>query len=491
MKDKETTKPLSSNESDTALTADNGSAIEKDSDDDKAWVPGTIQVVFGSAERSGLREWWDSSEKMRRSDYSEDWSPELKQLLQSNELDEWGPSFPLSYPWSRDSREELLAFYQKSGRDRFVTFHFRPGGDLISLADKLEQLPEILRASLAPRLKPPCEPHQEPLVGNNDLLPGGQPETQWYLFRCGVDKAWAKASGDGVVIADIDWGFNPYHQDLFPQITTKKNTMDNSAGVSNGNKLDHGTAVLGLAGGAVNCLGMAGIAYKASLWAIQAGMDDIENELHWLSGIDFVRSEATTARKVMILELQTKTGWNIELSDTINKAIKDAIYAGVVACVPAGNAGVDAGLDPNHKPIPPTGSVLVGATKYDPQLNIRGTSNVGCRIVVYAPGDEKHDLTCDVPATDGYTRFFGGTSGAVAKVAGVVALMLSVNDKLTQAEICEILADSPKIVVDGSGNEVGVLVDAERAVSQALKRKGGGRADVRADSYAPNIPRIP
>jgi hypothetical protein len=45
---------------------------------------------------------------------------------------------------------------------------------------------------------------------------------------------------------------------------------DGSTTVNHGSYIYHGAGVMGLAGAAVNNKGMAGIAYKASLWPIQA-----------------------------------------------------------------------------------------------------------------------------------------------------------------------------------------------------------------------------
>ena len=133
------------------------------------------------------------------------------------------------------------------------------------------------------------------------------------------------------------------------------------------------------------------------------------------------------------------------------------------------SASRDAGIGDDGLPIPPTGSIVVGATRYDKLRNIVGASNSGRRVVVYAPGDPSHDLTCSLP-NDRYRNRFGGTSAAVAKIAGAVALMLEVNPQLRPADVHEILSQSNIPVFDHDGNRVGVLLDAEQAVSEACKR---------------------
>src|SRR6185437_9555954 len=325
--------------------------------------------------------------------FSEAWPAALTKVAASHKLRSWRPSFPLTYSWSS---EEVLAdasnIYRASGRDRFVTLKFPADADVLSIARELRELPEIARASAVPKFTPPSDPLTEPLVGIDDQVTyttNGSLQNQWYIFRCGVNRAWSFATGKGVTIADLDWGFNANHEDLELRIGLTQNMLPASFGstvVADGNRLDHGTAVLGLAGARVNDLGMAGTAYEANLWAIQAGSESVSEPACWVAGIDFVRMTSSGGRKIIILEIQTARCGNIEMVPSINKAICDAIGDGVVVCVPAGNGRSpmpDAGIDDDGNPIPPTGSILVGATKFDPAVNIRTSSNGGSRVVVY------------------------------------------------------------------------------------------------------------
>jgi hypothetical protein len=447
-----------------------------------AWIRGRIDIEFIEAVDSGLDT--DAFDPRDREGFSEAWPAGLIEVAANHKLNTWRPSFPLTYSWTpEDAIAGARAAYRAAGRDRFITLTFPPDADVLDIAKEIRELPEVARASAVPKLSPPSTPFHEPLVGRNDQVTdiicwaNGCLQNQWYIFRCGIDRAWNVATGKGVTIADIDWGFNPNHQDLELRIGLTQNMLPVSISqtvVANGNRLDHGTAVLGLAGARVNALGMAGTAYEADLWAIQAGSESVIDPACWVSAIDFVRDTPSNGRKIIILEIQTASCGNIEMDVTINKAICDAIAAGVVVCVPAGNGSpsLDAGLGDDGNPIPPTGSILVGATKFDPATNIRANSNGGARIVVYAPGDRDHDLTCAL-LRNKYRNKFGGTSGAVAKVAGVAALMLEVNSQLTHHDVRDILAQSNIPVVDDSGQQVGVLLDAKQAVCEALRRAGG------------------
>ena len=110
---------------------------------------------------------------------------------------------------------------------------------------------------------------------------------------------------------------------------------------------------------------------------------------------------------------------------------------------------------------------VVGATWYDAQKNVV-SSRHGDRITVYAPGDPSHDLT-GTSLPELYTNFFGGSSGAVAKVGGAVALMLEADNLLTPAQIKDLLRQSETEVVritpNGEEVKAGVLLDCEYSIS--------------------------
>ncbi|WP_447600625.1 S8 family peptidase [Nitrospira sp. Nam80] len=260
-------------------------------------------------------------------------------------------------------------------------------------------------------------------------------------------------------------------------MTHAYNAYDGGTNVSTGGYVYHGTGVTGLAGGADNDLGIAGIAYEATIWPVQAdsGPGPFLGGNAWARAIDWVRTtDSGGMRKVIILEVQTGSFGNYEMVPSVNAAIRTAIAHGVVVCVAAGNGNRDAGIDDQGNPIPPTGSILVGATEYHATENRRASfSNFGAPVVVCAPGDSSHDLTCNNTADNAYRNGFGGTSGATPKVAGTVALMLDVNPNLTHEQIRTILNTTGTAVVTAPGKPVGTFLNAEAAVREALRRTGG------------------
>ena len=438
------------------------------------WMPGLVQVVFKDPDDSGVV--IEGLEDGREQDRFPDcWPGDLKKVLQKNK-GTWKPSFPLLYPWSKRESEEDLnrarEFYIKSKRARFVTFRFPPDANVVQVAADLKNIPGIEQAKPVAKVVPPQ--FDDPYFGESDevqTLDDGL-ENQWYAYRCNLPQALQQVKGKGVVIAAIDWGFDVSHPDYSAAITLRKNVKYDNDLVGNGNAIHHGTGTLGLAGARINnSEGMVGFAPHSLLWAIQAGEDDEFNPEYWMRAIDFVREEDSGPhRKVIILEVQTAFRGNIESNDVINQAIRDAIAANIVVCVPAGNGTGDAGKDELGNDIPETGSVLVGATTVE---NV-AFGRTGDRITVYAPGDPEHDLTCtSLPPL--YTNYFGGTSGAVAKVGGAVALLLEADDSLTTAEVADIFKQSEHSAVNAAGERVGALLDCGYAVYSRIERRQPAR----------------
>jgi subtilisin family serine protease len=410
---------------------------------------------------------------------------QLHELLNSHSLKAAHYSFRLHHPGKRRRPDA-----EKANLSRFVQLHFPLDANMERLLRNLRQLPVVKRAvAYTGSIPARAQPAQlDPLVGQNDQWNLDQAFNcgfQWYHYRCNVPQAWQRVSGRNVAIADIDTGFNVTHQDLAPNIEMPwaYNSVSNTRGTSAlppGQDMDHGTGVLGIIGAAMNGLGIAGVAYNAKLWPIEAQIGNGSAQ-EWEPighAIDWLTQSAPVDRRVVInVEFQVPgTGANIEQIPSVNAAIKQAIAKGLVVCVAAGNGNLDAGLcDDGVTPIESTGSILVGATNYDPNANPRAIvpaddegSNYGPSITVSAPGDKYCDPTCSGNNPAGYTSQFGGTSGAAAKVAGVIALILEANPKLSHEEVKDILQRTGSALPPDPPYDIGVFLDAGAAVDAAL-----------------------
>lgn len=373
----------------------------------------------------------------------------------------------------------------KDDLSRFVDLHFPADAEVAAIVKELRSRPDVVQAIEISGYRPAFP--TDPLVGTsgNGALPGQAAldpaglNLQWYIFRCGVDQAWNSASGNGVVIADVDAGFYLDHEDLVANVEVEHcyNAVDGSTDVTSNGDTAHGTGVLGLAAAASNGVGMAGVAYAAKLWPIQTDEgaptqllgDQVANAIAWIGGHD-----PRDRRVVILVEQQTAAEGNIEQSPAVQAAIIGAIKAGYVVCVAAGNGDRDASIADDGSAIPETGSILVGATAYADAGNPRavwGTeaSNWGDRITVSAPGDPLNDVTCRDQGPSDYTPGFGATSGAAAKVAGVIALMLEVNPSLTHDQVKQIVMNTGTALTND--RKMGVFINAGAAVQRALQLK--------------------
>jgi subtilisin family serine protease len=382
------------------------------------------------------------------------------------------------------TQDQVSALERLPALSNFVRLRFPPGTPPSEVTAALKRLPEVARAVVVPRAAPPIialstPTPTDPLIGGGGGLisvdPNTNLESQWYLYRTRVPQAWRYSRGANVVVADIDWGFRTTHQEFRLAVERTYNAFDGGNGVTNGAHAAHGTAVVGIVGARANNDGICGYAPESALWVIQG--DSSPNprvfEEPWAEAIDYVRrTDAGGRRKVIIVEVQTSPlGGNYEQVPSVHRAIRAAIADGCVVCVAAGNGNRPADRTDGDEPFDPTGSILVGATAYDERLNKRAWfSNYGSRVVVSAPGDPLHDVTCGQAADNAYRNSFGGTSGATPKVAGTVALMLSVNPQLSHDDIREVLAGTGAPVTEDPGKPIGVFLNAEAAVAEALRR---------------------
>ncbi|MEN7547254.1 S8/S53 family peptidase [Rapidithrix thailandica] len=143
------------------------------------------------------------------------------------------------------------------------------------------------------------------------------------------------------------------------------------------------------------------------------------------------------------------------------------------------------------------GVVTVGAV--DRSGNIWGYSSRGSQMDLVAPSGNTNlngDVrTTDRPGTNGYangnyTTEFGGTSAACPQVAGVAALMLSVNPELTEAQVVSILRNTAtNMGPSGFDNTYGYgRVNARLAVSSAVPKITGPSSICTSGSMSVVVP---
>jgi hypothetical protein len=254
----------------------------------------------------------------------------------------------------------------------------------------------------------------------------------------GVDAIYgwqvAGGAGDGVRIVDIENGWQLDH----PELITAQITSRSVFGVASADDIDHGTAVAGIVVGADNGVGSVGMVPNAALDLVTNiranGIPDTANAIAWasrhLTRGDILLLEAAANFFALSDPNDAKPDILVEFDPAAQLQIRLAVGRGITVIEPAGNAdNVDLDRFPflaHTWPESPTfsGAIVVGsardtaADEDPPSGNWARNSAFGRRVDCFAAGRMVIAPKADDP--DHY-QFFGGTSGASAIVAGLVA----------------------------------------------------------------------
>ena len=349
----------------------------------------------------------------------------------------------------------------------------------------------------ATQAKPAAQAATTPEVTapNDTLYP-----QQWNLHGTkgiSAPEAWQTTQGAGVTVAVIDSGIVK-HPDLDanvlpgydfitePSIARDGNGRDSDptdqgnweeAGVCDADSEAsesnwHGTHVAGsIAAIMNNKRGIVGVAPNSKILPVRAlgmcgGYDsDIADAMVWAAGgtVEGVPANSNPA-KIINLSL----GGEGTCPATYSKAIAEVNKRGAILVVAAGNDGQDTS---KVAPANCGGSIVVGAT--DQEGKRSDFSNYGKLVDVSAPGSSimsTVDLGTTVSKGAGYTEY-DGTSMAAPQVAGVIALMKSVDPSLTAERAKQILKQSSKpltcdVNACGSG-----IVNAASALAMVQGKK--------------------
>lgn len=272
----------------------------------------------------------------------------------------------------------------------------------------------------------------------------------WGADLVKAPEAWAKGyTGQGVVVAVVDTGVDYNHADLKDNIwTNTKEIPDNGIDddgdgyiddvrgwnfVNNTNEVmddnSHGTHVSGTIAGENNDFGVTGIAYGAKIMPVKVLNDSGSGSYSAIAnGIYYAVNHGANV-------INLSLGGDFPNS-TLASAIDYASKKGAVVVMAAGNNGYPFVSYPAA--YANKSGIAVGAV--DQNNNIADFSNQpGLSQLAYvtAPGV---DIYSTVPG-DKYASY-SGTSMATPHVAGVVALMLSANHNLTEAQVRQILTNS-------------------------------------------------
>ena len=295
-----------------------------------------------------------------------------------------------------------------------------------------------------------------------------------------VVPAWNITTGSSsITVAVVDEGVEHNHEDIGGRVLNGY-TIRNSTGYGEPQNEDessekaHGTACAGIIAATNNNIGIRGIASNVKILPINIEPDYDEG---LGTNIEIADAILWTYPKSDVISCS----FSLLDSDDIHSAINSALTLGrngkgCVFVAASGNYGE--AYNNVSCPARYSGVIAVGAVKKDG--TIWPYSQGGNNLDVVAPsgliwlfGDV---VTTDRMAPKGYnpnsnyTTTFGGTSAACPQVAGVAALMLSVNPNLTNSQVTSILQSTASdLGSTGFDTTYGYgLVDAFRAVCHAL-----------------------
>lgn len=286
--------------------------------------------------------------------------------------------------------------------------------------------------------------------------------SEWHLLTMGAPAAWDATQGTGIIIAILDSGVNGAHPDLKTQMVPGWNFYDNNSDTSD--VFGHGTLVAGTASAITNNgAGVAGVAGQSKVMPIRITdtngygfSSTIVQGLVWASDNGVRVANISFGGAAGILSVQNAAQY-----------MKDK---GGLVVVSAGNTGSEQTTAPT--------SALIPVSATDANDVKTSWSTYGSFVSMSAPG-----VSIWTTRREGDYKAASGTSFSSPLTAGVVALMMSANPKLSSLDI-ENLLFSSAVDLGASGRDPYYgygRVNAEAAVQLSVA------AAITQDTEAPSV----
>lgn len=373
----------------------------------------------------------------------------------------------------------------------------------LKVAHALQELSLVKLAE--PDIDTPLTSYAEQFRPSDELLvhqwhlnnEGVVPDAPYYLKK-GADArvlhAWQRMGNMGssqIVVAVIDDGFDLSHPDLQDKVYKPFDLWSQSARLPQGDpRYVHGTPCASVAVAASNGKGIIGVAPHARFMPVNGTSFSVRATEQMFDycvqqGADIISCSWGTT--------DPRFGLSPIKEEAIARAAREGRNGkGCIVLFAAGNEGVDfVNFYAAHPDV-----IAVGAcTSRDEHAYY---SNRGRELSVVAPSNGDWPITAaraswdqGLPGESGSFKYwrdgrsrgndykhFGGTSCATPLVAGICALMLSVNPDLTAAQVKGILQQTADKIgsagsyINGHSRKYGYgRVNADRAVAEALRLK--------------------
>lgn len=345
--------------------------------------------------------------------------------------------------------------------------------EMFALAKQIEQDPTVAYAEI--------DEIAYPFFSPND--PAYQSGQQWHYQTpamapggANLPTAWDSSTGSGVVVAVIDTGYRP-HADLVANILpgydfvsdlAKANDSDASdpgdghlanacgSGSAFSNSTWHGTHVAGTVAAVTNNgMGGAGVAFNAKILPVRAlgvcggFVSDIAAGMQWAAGLS-VPGVPLNPNKAKVLNLSLgSTGL---CGNTYQDAVNAVRAAGSVVIAATGNkAALSIGRPANC-------AGVIAVTAHTKLGDHADYGNIGTGTKISGPGGGRGVMRLagdgaqvystlnagtTVPGADSYAGY-EGTSMASPHVAGVAALLASIQPGITPDALSSVLTSSAR-----------------------------------------------
>lgn len=326
-------------------------------------------------------------------------------------------------------------------------------------------------------------------------------DEQWHYSGTNgmrLPSAWDIATGQGSIVAVLDTGITS-HSDLNANVISGYDFVSSSSSARDGNGRDsnpqdegdwyaagecggsysgssswHGTHVAGTVAAVTNnSSGVAGVAPNAKIQPVRVlakcggSLSDIADAIIWASGgsVSGVPNNPTPADTINM-----SLGGGGACGTTYQSAINAAVSRGTSVVVAAGNESQNAS---NSRPANCDNVITVAAS--NPSGAPSYYTNYGSAIDVTAPGGDTRysgqgvlstiNTGSTTPSSQGYA-FYQGTSMATPHVAGMVALMKSVDPAMSPAAVETALKQGTRSMPGGCSIGCGAgLVDATKIMN--------------------------
>ncbi len=307
--------------------------------------------------------------------------------------------------------------------------------------------PELLETSPLDNADPP----QYVLANQSEIVMPNDPyfDQQWALNKINIFQLWQITTAkEDVLVAVLDTGIDPNHQDLNGLIVDEANFTDSS---SPDDIYGHGTHVAGIIAAKNDDVGIVGVAPGCRL--LNAKVADDAGRCQASALAEGIIWAVNNGASVINISLEIK-----DPSPQLEEAVNYAWSHGCIIIAAAGNNG-------NESPVYPAyyeNCVAVAAINQD--SNLATLSNYGDWVDVAAPG---YDIYSTLPNNDyGYKT---GTSFATAYVSGMAALLFNV---VTDTNSDGRLNDEVRAAIEAGCQEIGITgtgkgqIDASKAIPQ-------------------------